>query len=171
MLDPGWAASLMCLDLSLISITSHPHLNLSSPFLPLLVTSLEFTGRLFWEVPPLLFNHQARSLASPCHLSATKWLFYHKRTRLITGTLLYACEVDLPLLPSNMNTKDFLLSLVFYLHLRQGDSNVVHPPPPPPLTPTFSSFFPPAPPGTQQPGRAGLLGAGGNDQLTIIVIV
>ena len=86
----------MCLDLSLISITSHPHLNLSSPFLPLLVTSLEFTGRLFWEVPPLLFNHQARSLASPCHLSATKWLSYHKRTRLITGTLLYACEVDPP---------------------------------------------------------------------------
>ena len=86
----------MCLDLSLISITSHPHLNLSSPFLPFLVTSLEFTGRLFWEVPPLLFNHQARSLASPCHLSATKWLSYHKRTRLITGTLLYACEVNPP---------------------------------------------------------------------------
>ena len=86
----------MCLDLSLISITSHPHLNLSSPFLPLLVTSLEFTGRLFWEVPPLLFNQQARSLASPCHLSATKWLSYHKRTRLITGTLLYACEVNPP---------------------------------------------------------------------------
>ena len=32
---------------------------------------------------------------------------------------MYACEVDLPLLPSNMNTKDFLLSLVFYLHLRK----------------------------------------------------
>ena len=44
---------------------------------------------------------------------------------------------------------------------QKGDSNVVDPPPPPPLlTPTFSSFFPPAPPGTQQPGRAGL-GAGG----------
>ena len=169
MLDPGWAASLMCLDLSLISITSHPHLNLSSPFLPLLATSLEFTGRLFWEVPPLLFNHQARSLASPCHLSATKWLSYHKRTRLITGTLLYACEVDPPPTWTPRISSCHWSSTSDKSSERRQQCC-----PPAAPSPTTNAhiflFFPSgAAAGTQQPGRAGL-GAGANEQLTIVIV-
>ena len=162
----------MCLDLSLISITSHPHLTSHHP------------SCLFWSH---LSNSQ-EGFSERCHpfYSTTKpeALPLHVTFLPQNGFFLsqenptdhwssFVCMWGWPApAPLQHEHQGFPLVTGLLPPPQKGDSNVVHPPPPPPLTPTFSSFFPPAPPGTQQPGRAGLgLGAGANEQLTIVILV